>query len=57
MMEGFGVHTFDSSIIRKARFVKFHWKPLLDVHSVVWDKAQMISGKPERNALNKAGFK
>jgi catalase len=46
MMEGFGVHTFrlvnDQG---KARFVKFHWKPLLGVHQVVWDEAQKISGK------------
>jgi catalase len=46
MMEGFGVHTFrfindkDQSF-----FVKFHWKPLLGVHSVAWDEAQKISGK------------
>ena len=26
-------------------FVKFHWTPLLGVHSVVWDEAQIISGK------------
>src|SRR6185369_10982216 len=25
--------------------VKFHWKPLLGVHSVLWDEAQTISGK------------
>ena len=25
--------------------MKFHWKPLLGVHSVVWDEAQKISGK------------
>jgi catalase len=25
--------------------VKFHWKPLLGVHSVLWDEAQKISGK------------
>jgi catalase len=46
MMEGFGVHTFrliDEA--GRARFVKFHWKPLLGVHSVVWDEAQKISGK------------
>jgi len=46
MMEGFGVHTFrfinDQG---KASFVKFHWKPLLGVHSVAWDEAQKISGK------------
>src|SRR6185295_10145883 len=46
MMEGFGVHTFRFINAQgKARFVKFHWKPLLGVHSVVWDEAQKISGK------------
>ncbi len=46
MMEGFGVHTFRFINDRgKARFVKFHWKPLLGLHSVVWDEAQKISGK------------
>ena len=46
MMEGFGVHTFRFINDKgKARFVKFHWKPLLGVHSVVWDEAQKISGK------------
>lgn len=46
MMEGFGVHTF--RLINeegKSCFVKFHWKPMLGVHSVVWDEAQKISGK------------
>lgn len=45
MMEGFGVHTF--RVINEkgtSRFVKFHWKPILGVHSVVWDEAQKISG-------------
>jgi catalase len=46
MMEGFGVHTFrfinDKGV---SHFVKFHWKPLLGVHSVAWDEAQNISGK------------
>jgi catalase len=46
MMEGFGVHTFRFINVRgKARFVKFHWKPLLGLHAVVWDEAQKISGK------------
>jgi catalase len=46
MMEGFGVHTFRFINEKgKARFVKFHWKPLLGLHSVVWDEAQKISGK------------
>jgi catalase len=46
MMEGFGVHTFRFINQQgKAQFVKFHWKPLLGVHSVVWDEAQKISGQ------------
>ena len=46
MMEGFGVHTFRLVNARgTSRFVKFHWKPLLGVHSVAWDEAQKISGK------------
>jgi catalase len=46
MMEGFGVHTFRFiNEAGEARFVKFHWKPLLGVHSVAWDEAQNISGK------------
>ena len=40
MMDGFGVHTFrlvnDQG---KSTFVKFHWKPQLGVHSLVWDEA------------------
>jgi catalase len=46
MMEGFGVHTF--RFINKeneSHFVKFHWKPVLGTHSVLWDEAQKISGK------------
>jgi catalase len=46
MMEGFGVHTFRLiNEAGKSCFVKFHWKPLLGVHSVAWDEAQNISGK------------
>lgn len=46
MMEGFGVHTFRFvNEAGNAFFVKFHWKPLLGVHSVAWDEAQNISGK------------
>ncbi|MFE9776502.1 catalase [Streptomyces sp. NPDC005931] len=45
MMEGFGVHTFrlvaqDGS----TTLVKFHWKPKLGVHSLVWEEAQIING-------------
>ncbi|MDR3270179.1 MAG: catalase [Peptococcaceae bacterium] len=46
MMEGFGIHTFRFINAQgKARFVKFHWKPLLGVHSLVRDEAQKIAGK------------
>ncbi len=46
MMEGFGVNTFRLvNAHGVARFVKFHWKPLLGVHSLVWDEAQKIAGK------------
>lgn len=46
MMEGFGVNTFRLINAQgKARFVKFHWKPLLGVHSLLRDEAQRLSGK------------
>lgn len=46
MMEGFGVHTFRFINDRnESRFVKFHWKPMLGVHSMLWDEAQKVSGK------------
>ena len=46
MMEGFGVNTFRFVNAKgKARFVKFHWKPALGIHSLSWDEAQKIAGK------------
>ncbi|MDN3575501.1 catalase [Chitinimonas viridis] len=46
MMEGFGVHTFRFINAQgKSRFVKFHWKPLLGVHTVAWNEAMLISGQ------------
>jgi Catalase len=46
MMEGFGVHTFRFiNQEGKSTFVKFHLKPLLGVHSLVWDETQKIAGK------------
>ncbi|WP_027964141.1 catalase [Halalkalibacillus halophilus] len=46
MMEGFGVHTFRLVNSQgQSHFVKFHWKPKLGTHSVVWDEAQKLSGK------------
>ena len=45
MMEGFGVHTFRFiNASGKACLGKFHWKPLLGMHSLVWDEAQKIAG-------------
>ena len=45
MMEGFGVHSFKwINAEGKASFVKYHWKPKLGTHSVMWDEAQKISG-------------
>ncbi|MCP9205927.1 catalase [Streptomyces sp. NEAU-Y11] len=46
MMQGFGVHTFRFVNARgKGTFVKFHWKPRLGVHSLVWDEAQECQGR------------
>ncbi|HEY2684958.1 MAG TPA: catalase [Steroidobacteraceae bacterium] len=45
MMQGFGVHTF--RLVNEAgqsTFCKFHWKPKLGTHSLVWDEAVKISG-------------
>ena len=45
MMQGFGVHTFRLINARgESHFVKFHWKPLLGTHSLVWDEAVKIAG-------------
>ena len=44
-MEGFGVHTF--RLVNDAgetSLVKFHWKPLAGVHSLVWEEAQIAAG-------------
>lgn len=46
MMEGFGVHTFRFiNDAGKSRFVKFHWKPLSGVSSLVWDETTKIAGQ------------
>jgi len=45
MMEGFGVHTFRFLTAEgNSTFVKFHWKPVLGVQSVLWDEAVKING-------------
>ncbi|MEU6537020.1 catalase [Streptomyces sp. NPDC047000] len=46
MMQGFGVHTFRFvTADGRGTFVKFHWKPKLGVHSLVWDEAQECQGR------------
>lgn len=46
MMQGFGVNTYKLYNAQgESFFVKFHLKPKLGVHSVVWDEAQKISGR------------
>lgn len=45
MMEGFGIHTYRFINDKgESHFVRFHWKPMLGVHSVTWDEAVRISG-------------
>ena len=44
-MEGFGVHTFRLvDRAGKSTFVKFHWKPLQGMQSVLWNEAVKING-------------
>ncbi|CAJ1501986.1 catalase [[Mycobacterium] kokjensenii] len=46
MMSGFGVHTFRFvNAAGDGTFVKFHWKPKLGVHSLIWDECQKVAGK------------
>ena len=45
MMQGFGVHTYRLVNAKaESHFVKFHWRPLLGTHSLVWDEAVKIAG-------------
>lgn len=45
-IEGFGIHTFrlvnDQD---KSFFVRFHWKPIAGTCSLVWDEAQVLTGR------------
>src|SRR5487761_2096478 len=44
-MEGFGVHTFRLvNAAGRSTYVKFHWKPMLGMQSVVWNEALKING-------------
>jgi catalase len=44
-MEGFGVHTFRLvNADGESCLVKFHWKPVAGVHSLLWEEAQIAAG-------------
>ena len=44
-MEGFGIHTFRLiNAEGKSTYVKYFWKPVNGVHSLVWDESQKIMG-------------
>jgi catalase len=44
-MEGFGVHTFRLVNAKgKSTLVKFHWKPVAGLASLVWEEAQKLGG-------------
>jgi catalase len=46
MTQGFGVHTFRFVNARGAtHLVKFHWRPKLGKHALLWDEAQKIAGR------------
>jgi catalase len=46
MMDGFGVNTYRLINAKgESHFVKFHWKPVLGVHSLVWDEAVKLAGQ------------
>jgi catalase len=44
-MEGFGVHTFRlTAADGSTSLVKFHWKPVAGIHSLVWEESQKLGG-------------
>ncbi len=44
-MEGFGIHTFRFVNAQgESHFVKFHWRPLQGLQSVLWNEAVKING-------------
>jgi len=45
-MQGFGVHTYRLiNAKNESVFVKFHWRPVSGVCSLLWDEAQKLAGK------------
>lgn len=46
MMEGFGIHCYRLvNADGKSCFVRFHWKPVYGTASLVWDEAQLLTGR------------
>lgn len=46
MMEGFGIHTYRLvNADGKSCFVRFHWKPVYGTASLLWDEAQLLTGR------------
>lgn len=46
MMEGFGIHTYKMINAKgQCHFVRFHWKPVYGVASLIWDEAQLLTGR------------
>jgi len=44
-MEGFGIHTFRlENAAGETVLVKWHWKPIAGVHSLLWEEAQLAAG-------------
>ena len=46
MIEGFGIHSY-RMVNKDGRscFVRFHWKPTYGVASLIWDEAQILTGR------------
>lgn len=46
MVEGFGIHTYRLvNAEGKGHFVRFHWKPVYGKSSLIWDEAQILTGR------------
>lgn len=46
MMEGFGIHTYKMINDKgQSHFVRFHWKPIFGITSLIWDEAQLLTGR------------
>ncbi|EDL65670.1 catalase [Bacillus sp. SG-1] len=64
MMEGFAINTFRFvNEEGQAAFVRFHWKPILGVHSLLMEEAQLIGGidpdyhrRDLRNAIERGAY-